>query len=191
MEGFQISYVCPLGQVHKSGHAILYAQTFALAFEHGHIQFLVSIKITIMKKKNLLLSVMTILMVVVAGICVTSCGSDDDENGGLNLSESQIRNYLESGTGTWSVIKIGDEGGYSSTWYFRNGKTNGWGGSNFSMWGTPYTINGNLVYITKEDADNYRGDVLEGGIVITNLTDRTLEFYRKDDSSDRYIGTKN
>ena len=30
MEGFQISYVCPLGQVHKSGHAILCALTFAL-----------------------------------------------------------------------------------------------------------------------------------------------------------------
>ena len=29
MEGFQISHVCPLGQVHKNGHAILCALTFA------------------------------------------------------------------------------------------------------------------------------------------------------------------
>jgi DNA-directed RNA polymerase subunit L len=39
VEGFQMSHGCPLVQVHKNGHAILCALTFALAEdENGCVQ---------------------------------------------------------------------------------------------------------------------------------------------------------
>lgn len=141
--------------------------------------------------KKLSLSLLAFLMAAVVCVGFASCGDDDDNNdGGLGLSEAQIREYLESGSGRWSVIEIDDEDARPSTWYFQNGKTNGWGGNDFSMWGTPYTVSGSLIYITSEDAKSNRGDVLEGGIVLTKLTNTTMEFYWKNDSQEKYIGTK-
>lgn len=131
-------------------------------------------------------------MMIMALVCVgfASCGSDDDDNGGggLNLSEAQIREYLESGSGTWNMSEYDSEDGtYSNhTMIFKNGKTNGYMPINGFM--EKYSINGNHIYIAKEDQD--RGDFLEDGIVLTKLTSNSLEGYWAPDKSAKIIGTK-
>ena len=123
---------------------------------------------------------------VLSIMLLSSCSKDEDE---LGFSESEIREQLESGSGTWNVKeKGGDDGSFMML--FRNGKTNGVTESYSSYWMTPYSIKGNLVYIKDADAEKYNGDVLEGGIRITKLTSTTIEFYREDDNSDKYVGQK-
>lgn len=139
-----------------------------------------------MKNKDL----MSIMMVMLAllGLVFVSCSKDDDDE--LGFSESEIREQLESGSGTWRVWEKGDDDDDYSTMIFRDGKTNGVTDSYSSYWMTPYSVNGNLVYIKDADAEKYNGDVLEGGIRITKLTSTTIEFYREDDNSDKYVGQK-
>lgn len=121
-----------------------------------------------------------------------SCSSDDDDDAsGLDLSEKQIREYLESESGTWYIHKVDNESSSLRTLIFRDGKTNGWGYGDFSYWATPYTVRSDGVYITKEDAKKYHGDVLEGGIILTKLTKISIAFYRVDEHKDKYEGTKN
>lgn len=141
-----------------------------------------------MKKRIYLLSLLTMIMVAMLSTGFVACSDNDDDD--LGLSDSKIRELLEAGSGTWSVISIGDDNAYTLTFCFHDGKTNGFMSGNFSMWGTPYTVKGCRVYITEDNANNNRGDVLEGGIVITNLTKSTLEFYRSQDKKDKYKGTK-
>ena len=129
---------------------------------------------------------------MMALVCVgfASCSSDDDDNGGdnINLSEAQIREFLESGSGTWNMSEYDPENGtYSNhTMIFKNGKTNGYMPTNGFM--EKYSINGALIYIAKEDQD--RGDFLESGIVLTKLTSSSLEGYWASDKSVKIIGTK-
>lgn len=132
-------------------------------------------------------------MMIMALVCVSfaSCGGDDDDNGGgsLNLSESQIREYLESGSGTWAMSEYDSEDGksYTHTMIFKNGKTNGYMSST-SGFMEKYSISGNRIYISKEDQE--RGDFLEGGIVLTKLTSTSLEGYWAEDKTAKIIGTK-
>ena len=131
---------------------------------------------------------LAVLMLSVLGLGFSACSSDDDD---LGLSENQIREYLESGSGTWKMSSVDDNGhAWTSTWVFRNGMTNGVQPGDFSFWATKYSVKGNLIYIADEDANAARGDILEGGVYITKLTNTTFEGYRRDDKSERYTGVK-
>ena len=143
-----------------------------------------------MKKKDFLWSLLAIVMAATLSVGIASCSNDDDDDG-LGLSESQIRSYLESGSGVWVITEKGE--GETFRMIFQDGKTTGFAdllGSASSYWLTPYSVKGDLVYIEDKVADEYHGDVLEGGIRITKLTASTIEFYWANDRSEKYTGTK-
>ena len=106
---------------------------------------------------------LTALMMVTFSICFISCGSDNNDEG-VNLSETQIKQYLEAGEGIWQVVEYDDEDGseYNFQTQFKEGKTSGY----FNQW-EPYTITGNRlysisfdngsIYFNKIDATSFEG----------------------------------
>ena len=138
-----------------------------------------------MKKK--IFGLFAMMMVALVSVSLVSCGDDDsDSNGGggsFNLSEAQIREYLESGSGTWEITEIDEGETFTHTMYFIDGKTNGWRYTGSSTM-VKYSISGNKVY-------NDGGiDVLEGGIVLNQLTATTLKGYWGGNQANSITGLK-
>ena len=133
-----------------------------------------------MKKK--IFGLFAMMMVALVSVSLVSCG-DDDEGGSLNLSETQIREYLESGSGAWEMTELDEGESYTHTMYFIDGKTNGYMGSSTMV---KYSVSGNKVYINKSDGT----DVLEGGIVITYLTSTSLKGYWAGNQANTITGVK-
>ena len=138
-------------------------------------------------KKNIL-GWMAIALMAFMCVGFAACGgSGDDDNGsrgGGNLSELQIRESLEYGTGTWSITEINEDGDvihYTMT--FKDGTTNGYSHAAF----VPYSVSANYIYIDSEYDNVLDFDKL----YITNLTNTTLEGYWMDEDEKVTVkGTK-
>lgn len=92
-------------------------------------------------KKSYLLCVVAVIMVTILSVSITSC-SKSDEDEGFDLSETQIKQYLESGEGIWEVVEYDENGGENNFMtQFKDGKTSGYGGTM-----EPYSISGNRLY---------------------------------------------
>lgn len=102
------------------------------------------------------------IMATMLCLGITSCSKSDDEE--LNLSETQIKQYLESGEGIWQVVEYDENGNEDNKFQtqFKDGKTYGY----FGPWES-YTISGNRlysksfdngsIYFYKLDANSFEG----------------------------------
>lgn len=134
--------------------------------------------------KKYLLNSLTILMVAFLSVSVSSCSDDDDDNGNASsMSESQIRELLESGSGQWS-IRENDEGEVLTfTWIFKNGKIYD---GEYDTKGATYSVtNGFLKLISYPS-----WDFLDGGYVITKIEEKTMSGYWQGNKSNTFTGIK-
>ena len=138
-----------------------------------------------MKTKKYLWSLLAVLAVSMLSVGLASCSEDDDDDG-LGLSEKQVQERLEASSGTWLITE--KEDGSTFTMVFNDGYTNGF--EERTSWMEPYSVKGDLVYIKKDDASQHLMDVLDGGIRLTKLTKKNMEFYWRYDRSQKYIGVK-
>lgn len=114
---------------------------------------------------------MAIMMMAVIVMSVYSaCGDNDDNGSGLGLSDTEVTALLQ---GTWDVT----HNGKTQVWVFSGNTVKGVYGSNLS---SSFSVSDGVL----------TGNVFEGGIVITKLTNTSFEAYYKEDSSERYSGTK-
>lgn len=134
--------------------------------------------------KKYLFNCMTIVMVVCLSVGISSCGSDDGDNGNVSsLSETQIKSLLESGSGQWS-IRENDEGDILTfTWVFKNGKIYD---GEYDTSGATYIVAGGFLKLVSYSS----WDFLDGGYVITNIDEKSISGYWQGNKSNTFTGTK-
>ncbi len=136
-------------------------------------------------KKEYLMYLMSIVVVAMLSVGFVSCSDDDDDGESIaSLSESQIKLYLESGSGTWDISEKDDGDILKSTWIFKEGKIYD---DHVSLdKGATYSVVGGFLKLVSYPS----WDFLDGGYVITKINDMTMKGYWQGNKSNSFTGTK-
>lgn len=134
--------------------------------------------------KKSVFNIVTIFVVTFLSVCVISCSSDDDEKGNVpSMSETQIKAFLESGSGQWSIKENDEREILTYTWIFKNGKI--YDGETDKN-GATYSVTGGFLKLVSYPS----WDFLDGGYVITEIDENTIRGYWQGNKSNTIIGMK-